>query len=307
MATFSVAIPQGAPGGAFDPVATRRFLQRAEALGFDGAWTHELVLGASPNLGPLELLGFAAACTERMRLGCSVLVASVHSPVHLAKSLGTLDQLSAGRLDVGVGTGGPTQRFAAFGVDGSSYVARFNEVLEVVRRLWAEERVDLDGRFVQLAGAAMEPKPVQRPGPPIWYGGAHPAAVRRAARDGDGFFGAGAQTTAQFAEQVVALRAHLAELGRDPAGFGIAKRVYVVIDDDIERARARVSAGLGALYSAFRSPDLVDVAVYGPPGACADGLAAVVAAGAGMVLVNAVDDADEQLERLAAEVLPALR
>ena len=305
---FAISIPQSFPSGTFDPAAFRAYLGRAEALGFESAWTSEQVLGSAPLLGPVETLTYAAACTERLRLGCAVFISSLHSPVHLAKSLSTLDQLSRGRVEAGVGSGGGFRRFSAFGVDPGSFVARFTEGLALMRALWTEERVDFHGRFWQLDGAAMEPKPVQRPGPPVWIGGGHPNAVRRAVRLGDGFFGAGSQTTAQFAEQVRVVRGALAEAGRDPAGFPVAKRVYLGVDDDPERAGLRVAGALDERYGYFGLHGrLTPVAVAGPPDAVVKGLREVADAGAGLILLNPVFDEAEQLERLAAEVLPRLR
>ena len=95
---FAIAIPQFHRDGAFDPAAFRAHLARTEALGFESAWTQEQVLGTKPFLGPMEVMAYAAACTERLRLGCAVFVTPLHSPLHLAKSLSTLDQLSRGRL-----------------------------------------------------------------------------------------------------------------------------------------------------------------------------------------------------------------
>src|SRR5215475_4920122 len=213
-------MPQRFADGAFDPQAFRAFLGRAEALGFESAWTQEQVLGRFPQLGPTETMTFAAACTEHIRLGCAVLVTPLHNPVHLAKSLSTLDQLSRGRLEVGVGTGGRGRMFSAFEVDPASLVARFNEGLRLMKALWSQPRVNFDGRFWQLKDAAMEPKPFQKPHPPIWFGASHPDALRRAATHGNGFFGAGSSTTAQFAEQVPTVRQALAEAGRDAASFG---------------------------------------------------------------------------------------
>jgi probable F420-dependent oxidoreductase len=274
---FAISLPHIVPDGTFDPAALRAYLGRAEALGFHSAWTQEAVLSAAPTLAPLELLTFAAACTEHLRLGCAVFVSPLHSPVHLAKSLSTLDQLSRGRLEVGVATGGRASMFSAFGVDPHSLVARFTEGLQLMHACWTAPRITFAGRFWQLADAAMEPKPFQKPHPPIWIGGHHPAAVRRAVRLGSGFFGAGAATTAQFAEQVRVVRAALALAGRDAAAFQIAKRVYIVVDDDAGRARARVEAALERLYGV---PGLSAVAVHGPPEACIRGLRAVAEAGA---------------------------
>src|SRR5436309_4273669 len=97
---FAISIPQHAADGTFDPTSLHAYLARAEALGFDSAWTGEQLIGSMPYLGPIETMAYAAACTERLRLGCAVFVSSLHNPVHLAKSVATLDQLSRGRIEV---------------------------------------------------------------------------------------------------------------------------------------------------------------------------------------------------------------
>ena len=299
---FAISIPQFVSDGTFDPAAFRAYLARAEALGFEGAWTSEQILGTKPQLGPIETLTYAAACTDRLRLGCVVLVLPLYSPVHLAKSLSSLDQMSRGRLEVGVGTGGRFRPFAAFGVDPSSLVARFTEELAVMRALWTQDRVTFPGRFWQLEGAAMKPKPFQKPHPPIWIGGSHPDAVRRAVRLAGGFFGAGSQTTAQFAEQVRIVREEVAKRGRE--GFRVAKRVYIAVDDDAGRARERIGAAINELYGQFGLRDIEAVAVAGTPADCARGLREVAGAGAELILLNPLFDDAEQMERLAADVVP---
>jgi probable F420-dependent oxidoreductase len=262
--------------------------------------TQKIVLGSVPTLAPLELMTFAAACTERLRLGCAVFVSPLHNPVHLAKSISTLDQLSRGRIEIGIGTGGGGRMFSAFEVDPASFVARFTEGVRLMKACWTEPRITFSGRFWQLDGASMEPKPFQKPYPPLWIGGNHPAAVRRALRYGNGFFGAGSSTTAQFAQQVHVLRAALAESKQDPSTFQIAKRVYIAIDDNVTRAHERVDAGLKQIYG---SSGLTAVAVYGPPSACIAGLREVADAGAELIQLHMLFDDAEQMERLAAEVI----
>ena len=122
---FAISIPQAVADGTFDPASLRAYLSRAESLGFHSAWTQEAVLSSAPLVAPLELLAFAAACTERLRLGCAVFVSPLHNPVHLAKSISTLDQLSRGRIEVGLGIGGRGRMFSAFEVDPTHLVARF--------------------------------------------------------------------------------------------------------------------------------------------------------------------------------------
>src|SRR3989449_4172753 len=245
---FAISIPQFVSDGEFDPARFRAYMARAEALGFESAWTLEQTLGTIPFMSPLQTLSYAAACTERIRLGCVVFVTPLHSPVHLPKDLSTLDQLSRGRIDVGVGTGGRHRMFSAFQVDPTSLVARFNEGLRLMKSVWTEPRVNFDGRFWQLKDAGMEPKPSQKPHPPIWFGASHPDALRRAVKDGNGFFGAGASTTKQFAEQVPIVRQALAEAGRDAAPFRIGKRVYRSEEHTSELQSRRLGESLQRFY-----------------------------------------------------------
>ncbi len=301
---FAVSIPQFIPDGAFDPARFRAYLTRAEALGFGSAWTLEQVFGSTSALGPVETMTYAAAVTNRIRLGCVVFVTPLHSPVHLAKSLSTLDQLSRGRLDVGVAIGGQGRMFSAFEVDPRHLVSRFNEGLRLMQALWTEPKVTFEGRFWQLQGAEMEPKPFQKPHPPMWFGANRPAALRRAVKHGYGFFGAGSTTTKRFAEQVIAVRAELAAAGRDPASFRIAKRIYIAVDDDAERAHQTVSDGLHRLYAQFGLRDIASVAVSGTPEMCAAGVRAVADAGAELILFTPLVDQEGQMERLAGEVMP---
>jgi probable F420-dependent oxidoreductase len=302
---FAISIPQFYGDGEFDPVEFRNYFIGVEQLGFESAWTQENLLGASPQLSPLEVMTYAAACTQRIRLGCVVFVSTLHLPVHLAKSLASLDQLSGGRLDVGVGTGGKHRPFAAFGMSPERYVARFTEGVQLMKALWTQPRVTFDGEFFQLADAAMEPKPAQKPYPPLWFGASAEPALRRAVRLGDGFFGAGSSPTAKFAEQVQIVRGVLAEDGRDAADFPIAKRVYIAVDDNTTRARDRINAAMERLYGR-RVPDIEAAAIAGSPAECAAEVAKVAAAGAELILFTTVFDQAEQAARLAAEVMPRL-
>jgi probable F420-dependent oxidoreductase len=300
---LGVAIPQSFLNRAIDPEAIRRYLARAEALGFDSAWTQEQILGRMPTLEPLALMTYAAACTSRLRLGCAVFLTALRSPVHMAKMLTTLDHLSQGRLDVGVGLG-TARHDGAFGVDSSTRVARFTEGIQVMKALWTTPKATFAGRFWQLEDATMEPKPVQRPHPPVWFGASHPAALRRAVRFGDAFIGAGSTSSAQFAEQVRTIRTYLDEAGRDPASFPIAKRVYIGIDEDKDRATSKLAEWFTINYGRSIHEQ---VAVWGGPDECADQLRKVVASGAEMLVLTALYDEAEQLERIAADLAPRLR
>jgi alkanesulfonate monooxygenase SsuD/methylene tetrahydromethanopterin reductase-like flavin-dependent oxidoreductase (luciferase family) len=305
---FAISIHQFDSAG-FDAAGIRSYLARAEELGFEGGWVLEQTVGEAPLLAPLELLAYAAACTERLRLGVAVLVSSLHDPLQLASAITAVDRLSHGRLDVGVAPGGGFRQFAAFGVDKATFISNFTEGLKLMKAAWSDEpKVTFHGRFRQVDDLPIQPKPVQRPHPPIWFGGQAPKALARAVRHGDAFLGAGSSTTAKFAEAVKTVRQELAEQGKDSARFSIGKRVYLMIDDDPVRARERVLTGLHRIYGAMPGIDMVPVS--GTVDDVAAGLRDVVDAGAEMILLNPVggDVAEdrEQMERLAAEVVPQL-
>ena len=302
---FAISIPQYARASRFDDDAFRAHLRRVEELGvFESGWVQEQVLGAADSLAPLQTLTFAAACTGQLRLGCAVFVLPLHNPLHLAKAISSLDCLSHGRVEVGVATGGRGRPFAAFGVDADKPVARFNEALALMKACWTEPEINFDGRLWTLQGASMEPKPVQKPYPPVWFGGSAPAGMRRAVRHGDGFMGAGSQTTAQFAEQVKVVRDELSAQARDPATFRIGKRVYVHVEDDAARGRQRLEDALSRHYGGGSWSEHL---LAGPAEVCAAGIRAVADAGAELILLNPLLEDAKQLERLAAEVIPALR
>jgi probable F420-dependent oxidoreductase len=293
---FSIAIPQ-LDYDAFDTPGLRAYLARAEELGFEGGWVLEQVIGEAPLLAPLELLAYCAACTERLRLGVAVLVTSLHDPLQLASAATAVDRLSHGRLDVGVGTGGGFRNFAAFGVDKATYISYFTEGLELMKAAWSDEpRVTFHGRFRDIDDVPIQPKPVQRPHPPIWFGGQARKALARAVRHGDSFLGAGSSTTEAFAAAATVVRNELDEQRKDSAHFTIGKRVYLMVDDDAARARERVLAGLGRIYG--QMPGIDSVPVSGTPDDVARGLRAVIDAGAEMLLLNPVGaDVNETASR----------
>ena len=195
--------------------------------------------------------------------------------------------------------------FAAFGFESDRYVGRFIEGVALMKALWIRERVTFPGEFWRLEDASMEPKPFQKPYSPLWFGGSGPAALRRAVREGDGFFGAGSSPTVKFAEQVQVVRRALEESGRPVADFPIAKRVYVAIDENAARARSRTNEALARLYG-HRVESIEAAAVAGPPADCVRQLREVAAAGADLILFTPLFDQAKNAERLAAEVIPQL-
>lgn len=304
---FGVGAPQIHTRLPLDLEGIRRCIERAEALGFHSLWVQEQA-GLRAAAGALEgvsMLGFAAALTRRIRLGNAVFLINLRNPIQLAKSLASLDQLSQGRLIVGVGLGGITRLYEAYGLSPERKVARFTEALILMKRLWTEEDFTFEGKFWQLKKASLWPKPFQRPHPPIWFGANTPAALKRAVQHGSGFIGAGSSSTADFKVQVEVVSSALAEAKRAPADFMIGKRVYLAVDKDRERAAKRLREWF-ALY--YGQADLAErVSVWGDVGECVEGLREVVAAGAHLLQLNPVFDMIEQMEILAAEVIPRIR
>jgi probable F420-dependent oxidoreductase len=301
--------PHGAngPSGAIDPAGIRAFVQRAEALAFDSLWVQESIIGRQRQLDSIELLTFAAACTDRIRLGAAVLLTPLRPPVPLAKTLVTLDQLSAGRLIVGLGLGNASPANLAFGIQPDSRLRRFLEALHIMKLLWTEDVVNFEGEFWQLRDISMQPKPVQQPQPPIWFGVHHPNALKRTVRLADGFIGAGGSSTAQFADEARQLRQLLAEAGRDPAAFPLSKRVYIAVDRDKARAGKRLAERLGNAYGGTSSqPTHERVAVWGPSDECVAKLREVTSAGASLIILTPLFDQAEQLEIIADEIRPHL-
>jgi probable F420-dependent oxidoreductase len=170
--------------------------RRAEDAGFESLWVGDHIAlpadapdsATEPRLEALSVLTYLAAVTERVRLGVGVLVLPQRQPVLLAKQLSSIDVLSGGRLEVGVGVGYVRAELAAFGVGMGERAALTDEHLDVLRALWRHDQHH-DGPSVHFAGVVQHPAPVQRPHPPIVLGGHVAAALERAARAGDGWYG----------------------------------------------------------------------------------------------------------------------
>ncbi len=308
---FGAPVPQVFFKGPPDMALVRRSVERAEQLGFHSLWTQDQVAGFVPLLECLSLLCYVAALTTKAKLGISVIVTPTRNPVQLAKNISTLDHLSGGRVIVGVGIGPPPattpEYYLPFGVKPEDRLKRFNEGLDIMKALWTLPKTDLAGQFFTLQGTAMEPKPLQKPYPPIWIGGRHPNALRRSVKKGDGYMGSGPTSTRDFAGHVALVRRFLEEEGRDPATFPIAKRCFFAVDDDEKRAKARLDQWFANRYPWIlaQRPNMVEeICVWGKPARCIEGINNIISAGAELVVPNPLWDYSEQLERLAEEIIP---
>ncbi|MXY22847.1 MAG: LLM class flavin-dependent oxidoreductase [Dehalococcoidia bacterium] len=301
---LAIAVPQTFPDGNIDLGMIRSYATRAEKLGYHSLWVAEQLVGSTPTPEPVAFLSYLAAVTKSIRLGAAVIIATTRNPAMLAKQLSTVDALSEGRLIVGTALGGRPWTYPLFGGPSERRVRHFIESVGVMRALWTQDRAFFDGELWKMEGVPMTPKPVQHPHPPLWFGGRHPVGLRRVARLADGFMGAGSTSTVQFGEHVQIIRAELDRRGRDVESFPIAKRVYVALDDDSDRAESRLRDWFGAWYG--RAEMGSEVSVWGSIEECAEGLTEVIEAGAGMLMLNPVFDYEDYLERLASEVAPLL-
>jgi probable F420-dependent oxidoreductase len=236
-------------GTCADPAVQRRVARAAEKAGFESIWTGEHVAmpvhdnpvpapPETPFLDSIVALTNVAAVTERLRLGTGVLVLPHHNPVLLAKALASLDVVSGGRLIAGFAGGYVEAEFRALGVDFRRRGAITDDSLDAIRSLWTESEPRHAGRLARFDGIRFEPKPVQRPHPPIVIGGQAPAALARAAQAGDGWYGF-ALTVEQTAPIVAELRRLRAATARAATPLEISLTTFEPLTDAlVERAEA---------------------------------------------------------------------
>ena len=264
------------------PLATREgitaFAQLAEELGFDALWVSDHVVvprsldsrypysrdgsfPVSPDMPlmePLATLLFAAAVTERVKLGTTVLVIPMRNPIVTAKQLASLDVLSNGRLILGVGAGWMEEEFKMLGVPFERRGARTNEYIRLIKALWTEGNPSFEGEFWQIKDVGFSPKPLQQPHPPIWTGGHSAPALRRAGRLGDGWHAVGVSPDT-LREQFQEVQRHAEKAGRDPASLTLSVRPRVRLDDPaktIELLRSYREVGVSHVVLEIFAPDM---------------------------------------------------
>jgi probable F420-dependent oxidoreductase len=184
-----IEIPQVFFDGPVDVEHIRRFVTKAETLGYDSLWLQERIIGDFAILEPVALLSYVAAITKRLRLGTSVILLTLRNPVQLAKSFSTLDCMSGGRAVLGIGLGGGHlgSHEEIFGYSRERRVTRFTEAVQVMKLLWTEPAATFRGTFWNFENVSMEPKPLQKPHIPLWFGGHMDVTLQRIAKWGDGW------------------------------------------------------------------------------------------------------------------------
>ena len=225
----------GAPvaGAWATPGYLSSFSERAEDLGYASLWTFQRLLvpegsGMEPVyqsvLDPMVALGYVAARTTRIRLGVAILNLPFVSPTVLAKQATTVDVLSDGRLDLGLGIGWMPEEFTATGATMPRRGARAEEYLAVLRTLWADEISSYDGEFYTVPAGRQDPKPVQKPGPAVLLGGMSRPAMERAGRLAEGWITSSRADLTKIGEAAGLIREAASAAGRDPEAVRIICR-----------------------------------------------------------------------------------
>lgn len=231
------------------PETMRHVAVAAEERGFASLWTFQRLLhpvdeewGSAYHavLDPLTSLAYAAAVTSRIRLGVAVVMAPYYAPIVLAKSLTTIDVLSRGRLDVGLGAGWSAQEFEAVGVPMAGRGARVEEFVAALTAIWTQDPVEHHGPLYDVPLSHVDPKPVQRPHPPLLLGGGAPAALRRVGRIADGWISSSRTDLTTVGEQVSLIKEAAAEAGRDGDALRYVVRGVVRLTDEPTTGDARI-------------------------------------------------------------------
>jgi probable F420-dependent oxidoreductase len=222
------------------PATITRIARRAEQLGYASLWSFQRVLfPAELDIGtpyrsvldPVVPLAYAAAVTDRIRLGTALVNAPFLAPAVLAKQLTSLDVVSGGRLDAGLGLGWSPDEYEAAGVPFARRGARMDEYLRCLHALWTQDPVEFAGEFYSVARSHARPAPVQQPHPPVLLGGSAQPALRRAGRLANGWISSSRHDLTQIGSSVAVVRSAAQEAGRDPQAARIVVRGLVDLLD----------------------------------------------------------------------------
>lgn len=316
MTAFELTFGVSAPG---DARHVPEFAQQAEALGFERVTMGEHVMDGNPPRPThlaLPLAAAAAGSTRHLRVMTGIVIAPLYHPVLLAKLVTTVDLVSNGRLDFGIGISGQREtrvEFEAVGVPVQTRGRRTNEMLAVMKRLWTEKHVTHHGDFFDFEDVTLLPEPLQHPHPPIWVAGRSEAAMRRAAALGDGWFPY-LLSVERLHRSNEAVRRYATEAGRDLSGFHWGVTQPTAIAGDRQEAVALAVTNVGRRYvTPGRSAEDIaqSLCLTGTPEDCIRGVEARIEAGVRDFVLGflAPDDKERlrQMELFAKRVIPHFR
>lgn len=331
MATYKLGIninPKAGVGEAFDPQELFYIAERADKSGLEFLSVPDAVGRPVPRFEALTYAAVLAAKTKRVKIGTDVLETPFRHPIEVARRVATIDVVSGGRFIFGAGLGWIPKEFELFGIPFKERAGRTDEILQILKRLWTERSVTHEGKYYKFRDVTVDPKPVQKPHPPIWIGGASEGAMRRAAKFGDGL-GAYVWGVDDIGKFIRRQREILKEEGRAPAGFVINVRIDANINPDkskaLEEAKrcwqaqqdwiegggvktgahdlSQVLADTGSSFEDLK----VKKALYGTPEEVVEKVKELHALGADMVVLYPhCTDLRAQWDRIEKYVLPKL-
>jgi probable F420-dependent oxidoreductase len=336
--SFGVRVPNSGPLASVENIV--RAATEAEALGFDSIFVHDHVVWSSAmhrhhiSSGAHEALlddqtadfyeslttiGYLAAVTRRVQIGVACLVMPTRNPIYAAKQLATLDHLSGGRVLAGVGLGSKatfeSDEFEVFGVPFNKRGRITDEYIEAMKAIWEQPLASYEGEFVSFKDAEIFPKPVQKPGPPLWVGGWTDHAARRTGRLGDAWV-PGWLSPAEMGRGAEVVRQTATEHGRDPEAITIAVEKLTVIDRDRDAAMARAIPTVQTSSKTYeRDVDQIQFAldrhIFGSVDDVKRRVAEFVENGVNhfelKLIYPTMDELTRQMELWAEEILPLYR
>jgi len=293
-----------------DVDAILAYAERAEALGFESLWAWDhVILGVEPAFPILDAVGILtaiAARTRRIKLGTGVMVLPLRNPTVAAKALGTLDAVSKGRLILGVAAGWYAREFDAVGVPFKQRGRLFERNLEILTRLWTEDRVTLQADEFNLRDAVMRPRTVQRPRPPILIGGYVDAVLKRAATKGDGWL-TYFYTPESYRKAWEKIEGFAREAGRDPKTLTGTNQLAIYVGRSRAETEAPMRRWLETEWDvAAWSESTIEHAIRGSVEECVAQLRAHAATGVDRLILIPYRYEREQVELIAREILPRL-
>jgi len=299
MADIGLAWVNAAPF--IKPENVVNFAKKCEAMGCHSMWSVDFL--AYDNLEPLTILAAAAGVTQRIRLGTSMLLGNLRHPSHLAKIISTLDFISKGRITLGLGLGSRESDYKAVEIDYEHRGSRAAEHVELMKRLWTEDKVTHKGRFFNVENLSVGPRPLQKPHPPIWTGGSAEPALKRAGTWADGFI-CGASAIPNFPGTWEKIAGYAKAAGRDPGRIAKAGLTFMAIADDQNNAVNNVENYVMRYYG--MRADVVNTCLVGSPAAIVDSIEGFLSKGLDTLIIGVADPDPRQLDLFGEKILPVL-
>jgi probable F420-dependent oxidoreductase len=301
MANIGLAFVNPAP--LTKPENVLNFAKKCEVMGLHSMWTIDRI--AYDNLEPLTVLAAAAAATQKIRIGTSVLLPGLRHPALLAKTIATLDFISNGRVTIGVGFGSRENDFTAVEVPFEGRGSRAVECVQLMKRLWTEENVTHKSRFFNVQNLTLGPRLIQKPHPPIFTGGSVEVSLKRAGTWANGFI-CGSSAIPEFSTTWEKVAQYARAAGRNPNEIEKAGLTFMAINDNTAKALETLNGYVMRYYGRLRG-DVASTSLVGSPAAVADRIEAFLSRGLDTLIIGLADPDPKQLDLFGEKVLPQLK